>query len=74
MRVEEVEDSVYYGLKAMERRPYLTAMWILGGELRAIYADELTSTEVSLVASTLDLAREAAVRLRERLPPGSSMA
>jgi hypothetical protein len=59
MRVEEAEDSVYYGLKAMERRPYLAAMWILGGELRAIYADELTGAEVSLVASTLDLVREA---------------
>jgi len=58
MRVEEVEDSVYYGLHALERRSYLAAMWILAGELRVMLADELTSAEVSLMASTLDLVRE----------------
>jgi hypothetical protein len=59
MRVGEVADSVYDGLHALERRSYLAAMWILAGELRAMLAAELTSAEVSLMASTLDLVGEA---------------
>lgn len=58
MIVEDVANSVYTGLRALDRRRYLCAMWILCGELRELYADYLTDADRSLMASTLDVVRE----------------
>jgi hypothetical protein len=54
--------SVYQGLRSLPRRPYLVAMWILGGELHTLYAPWTRDEQVlELMASTMDLVREAAI-------------
>jgi hypothetical protein len=58
MRVLDAEVSVSEGLRGLDWRRYLCAMWILCGELRELYADRLTGAERSLMASALDAVRE----------------
>ena len=58
----DAEWSIYQGLRSLPRRPYLVAMWILGGELRTLYAPWTRGEKVlTLMASTMDLVREAAI-------------
>jgi len=60
MRVNDIEDSIYEGLRGLAWRPYLAAMWILCGELQTLYADELSNAERSLIPPTMDVVREVA--------------
>jgi hypothetical protein len=53
--------SIYRGLRSLPRQPYLVAMWILCGELRTLYAPWTDDEVMSLMASTMDLVREAAI-------------
>src|SRR5690242_132864 len=53
--------SIYRGLRSLPRQPYLVAMWILGGELRALYAPWTDNEVTALIAATMDLVREAAI-------------
>jgi hypothetical protein len=54
--------SIYQGLRSLPRRPYLVAMWIVGGELRTLYAPWNNDEKLlELMASTMDLVREAAI-------------
>jgi hypothetical protein len=54
--------SIYQGLRSLPRRPYLVAMWILGGELRTLYAPWNNGEKLlELMAATMDLVREAAI-------------
>jgi hypothetical protein len=55
------KDSLYRGLRSLPRRPYLAAMWILCGELQVLYAPWTNDEVTSLMASTMDLVREAAI-------------
>jgi hypothetical protein len=57
----DAKDSIYAGLRSLPRQPYLVAMWILGGELQALYARWADDEVTSLMASTMDLVREAAI-------------
>ncbi len=58
----DAEWSFYQGLRSLPRRPYLVAMWILCGELRTLYAPWNRDEKVlTLMASTMDLIREAAI-------------
>jgi hypothetical protein len=58
----DAEWSIYQGLRSLPRRPYLVAMWILGGELRTLYAPWNHDEQLlGLMASTMDLVREAAI-------------
>jgi hypothetical protein len=51
--------GVWGGLKVLPWHPsYLAAMWVLGGELRSLYADWIGADEVSLLETTMDLVRE----------------
>lgn len=59
MRVEDAADSIYEGLRAMDWRRYLCAMWIVCGELRTVYDDRWSAAERSLMTSTLQVVREA---------------
>lgn len=61
MRVSDIEDSVYDGLRALDWRRYLCAMWILCGELRALYEGWLEDAERSLMASTLEIVRDVVI-------------
>lgn len=58
IRVEDVADSIYKGLRALDWRRYLCAMWIVCGELRTVYDDRWPDAERSLMASTLEMVRE----------------
>jgi hypothetical protein len=60
VRVWDAENAIYEGLRSLSRRRYLFAMWILCGELRALYSDSLTDAERTLMMSTLDLVQEMA--------------
>jgi hypothetical protein len=58
----DAEWSIYQGLRSLPRRPYLVAMWILGGELRTLYAPWNNDEKLlELMAATMDLVREAAI-------------
>jgi hypothetical protein len=57
----DAKDSIYRGLRSLPRQPYLVAMWILGGELQALYAPWTDDEVTSLMASAMDLVREAAI-------------
>jgi hypothetical protein len=58
----DAEWSIYQGLRSLPRRPYLVAMWILGGELRTLYAPWNNDGKLlELMAATMDLVREAAI-------------
>ena len=59
MRVEDTADSIYEGLRALGWRRYLCAMWIVCRELQAVYEAQVSDTERSLMAATLDAVREA---------------
>lgn len=61
MRVWDTEESVYNGLRALDWRRYLCAMWILCGELRTLYEGWLEDAERSLMASTLELVRDGVI-------------
>jgi hypothetical protein len=62
MRVRDATYSIYFGLKRLPWHPaYLAAMWILGGELRALYADWIGAEEVPLLETTMDLVREVVI-------------
>ena len=73
MRVKDATFSVYFGLEALPWHPaYLAAMWILGGELRSLYADWIEPDEIPLVESTMALVRE--VVTDGESPPATSRA
>ena len=58
----DAEWSIYQGLRSLPRRPYLVAMWILGGELHTLYAPWTRDEQLlELMAATMDLVREAAI-------------
>lgn len=59
MRVWDTENAIYDGLRALEWYRYLSAMWIISGELRDLYADRLTESERSLVSDSLAAIRAA---------------
>jgi hypothetical protein len=59
MVVEAAADSIYEGLRALDRRRYLCAMWIVCNRLQAVYEDQLSDAERSLMAATLGAVREA---------------
>jgi hypothetical protein len=61
VRVSDIEDSVYDGLRALDWRRYLCAMWILCGELRVLYEGWLEDAERSLMASTLEIVRDVVI-------------
>jgi len=61
MRVWDAKKSIYNGLRALPRRQYLCAMWILGDELRSLYSDRTADSEQSLMSGTLDAVREVAI-------------
>lgn len=60
MRVWDAKHSIYGALRALPPRRYLCAMWILGEELRSLYADRASDSELSLISQTLNAVREAA--------------
>jgi hypothetical protein len=62
MRVLDAKFSIYRSLKALPwPAPYLTAMWIVCGELRPLYADWIHADEMPLMDSTMDLVRDVAM-------------
>lgn len=61
-RVDDAAGAVYEGLRALEVRRYLCAMWIVCGELRAVYEDRLSARESVLMASTLQVVRDVVIR------------
>jgi hypothetical protein len=62
MLVQDAKFSIYFGLKALPwPGPYLTAMWIVCGELRPLYADWIRENEIPLMDSTMDLVRDVAM-------------
>jgi len=58
MRVWDTENLIYDGLRALPWLRYLSAMWILCGEIRSLFEDRLTSSEQVLISSTMDVVRE----------------
>ena len=70
MRVYDVENSIYDGLRGMEWYRYLRAMWIIGGDLRQLFDDRTVEPERSMIAETLDLVRSVAES--ENVPAGSA--
>jgi hypothetical protein len=60
VRVGDAENSIYRGLYALDWFSYLRAMWVISGELEALYEDRMGDTERSLTASTLDVVSAAA--------------
>jgi hypothetical protein len=62
MRVQDATDAVYNGLRTLDLRRYLCAIWIVCGGLRAIYADRLSAAEGALMTSTLDAVRDVAIQ------------
>jgi hypothetical protein len=61
MRVKDAEYSIHDGLCGLAWRPYLAAMWILGGELVSLYRDQFSDAEGPLMGSTMDLVRNAVI-------------
>jgi hypothetical protein len=61
MRVWDKEDLIYDGLRALNWRRYLAAMWILCDDLRSFFADKHIDVEDRLMASTLELVREVVI-------------
>jgi hypothetical protein len=59
MMVRDTEAAIYDGLRALEWYRYLSAMWIIGGELRDLYEDRLAEPERSLLADSLATVRAA---------------
>jgi hypothetical protein len=57
INVSDVADAVYSGLRELTGRRYLTAMWILGSELRDLYAAEVSQDRTALMTATLDVVR-----------------
>ena len=62
MRVDDVTGAVYEGLRTLDMRRYLCAMWIVCGELRAVYEDRLSAAERELMASTLHVVSDVVIR------------
>jgi len=62
VRVQDTTDAVYDGLRALDPRRYLCAMWIVCGGLRAIYSDRLTTAEGALMTSTLNTVRDVVIQ------------
>lgn len=58
MRVQQVNDSIYSGLRALDKRRYLCAMWNVCTELQALYQDRMSIAENTLVLSSLRLVRD----------------
>jgi hypothetical protein len=59
VRVRDQEKAIYHGPRALEWYRYLSAMWIISGELRDLYADRLAGPERSLLADSLATVRTA---------------
>jgi hypothetical protein len=62
MRVYYAADAVYLGLRSLDARRYLCAMWIVCGALRSVYEDRLSAGESALMASTLRVVRDVVIR------------
>lgn len=58
MRVDDVAMSIYKGLRALDLRRYRCAMWLVCGNLRAVYEDLLSDAERTLMTSTLEMVRD----------------
>jgi len=61
MRVQDAADAVYLGLRSLDARRYLCAMWIVCGALRSAYEDRLSADESVLMASTLRVVRDVVI-------------
>ena len=59
--VGDVGYWIYLRLMAKPRRVYLVAMWTLCGELRELYAPWIGAGDETLMTSTMDLVRDAAI-------------
>lgn len=57
IRVNDLTDSVYDGLRALSSRRYLCAMWIVCETLREMYGDVMSALETSLLESTMTIVR-----------------
>jgi hypothetical protein len=60
VRISNMEASIRRGLRAMEWRRYMAAMWIICGELQSAFADELGGADLLLIMSTRELVRNVA--------------
>jgi len=60
VRVRDAKKAIYEGLRGLSWRRYMCAMWILGGELSALYAAEMSESEASLATATLAVVRDVA--------------
>jgi hypothetical protein len=58
VRVWDAQMAIHGGLKALPWPRYLGAMWILGGELTALYSDQLSGEEQSIASATLSVVRD----------------
>lgn len=57
INVSDAADAVYAGLRDLTRQRYFTAMWILGAQLRDLYAPEVGTARTALMTATLDVVR-----------------
>jgi hypothetical protein len=58
VRVFDAQNAICDGLIALSWRRYMCAIWILGVELRRLYADEMSDGETSLAVATLNVVRD----------------
>src|SRR5262249_38592003 len=61
MRVWDASNAIYDGLRELAWARYLRAMWIICGELQALYEDRLSGPERVLIEGTLGLVRQVAI-------------
>lgn len=57
MRIYEMQGAIYHGLRDLEWRRYLCAMWIIGRELETSYQHGMSDRERALIGATLDAVR-----------------
>jgi hypothetical protein len=58
MRVWEERNAIYDALRALSWERYMRALWILGAELEALHAGQMSDSERSLATATLALIRD----------------
>jgi len=61
MRVRDAETSIYHGLLELPWPRYLSAMWIVCGELQSLYWGWLNDGDKELVAETMDVVRQVVI-------------
>jgi hypothetical protein len=57
MKVWDAQNAICDQLQAMPWRRYMCALWLLGTELAALYAEQQSGPERSLMSDTLDVLR-----------------